>query len=123
MFKLKAPCSNCPFRKEGGIQLGRGRLRGIIETLLRDDWSNFQCHRTVHNEKTGGQWGEDGAYEPSGREAMCAGAAIFLEKAGRPTVGMRLARCTGDYHPSQYGETFDAVIDGLPEHAAGRSAG
>ena len=97
MFRLKKPCSNCPFRKNGAIELEPGRLDGIVENLVSDDWSNFQCHKTVHNPKTGGHWDDDGHYSPSGKEAMCVGAAIYLEKLGRPTVAMRLGQLLGVY--------------------------
>ena len=44
-FRLKKPCANCPFLKEGAIPLSRGRLEGIISTLIEDDQSTFQCHK------------------------------------------------------------------------------
>ncbi len=93
MFALRTPCSNCPFRIEGAIELEPGRLEGIVEELVRDDWSTFHCHKTVYS-NSGGDWGEDGQYEPSGKESMCAGAAAYLHKIGRPTVAMRLAFAT-----------------------------
>lgn len=111
MFRLKKPCPNCPFRKDGAISLEPGRLDGIIENLLSDDWSNFQCHKTVHHSKTGGHWDDDGHYTPSGKEAMCAGAAIYLEKTGRPTVAMRLGMLTGTYSRDEYMTHKDQVID------------
>jgi hypothetical protein len=111
IFKLRKPCSNCPFRKEGAIELAPGRLEGIIEGLIEDDWSTFQCHKTVHSEKTGGDWDEDGNYRSSGNESMCAGAMVYLEKLGRPTVGMRIGRMMGDYDPSNMHKAFDDVIE------------
>ncbi|WP_244137517.1 hypothetical protein [Burkholderia pyrrocinia] len=59
IFKLRRPCENCPFRKEGAIKLARGRLDGIVEHLIRDDHSTFQCHKTVHNTPTGGEWDDN----------------------------------------------------------------
>ena len=58
-FRLKKPCANCPFLKEGAIPLSRGRLEGIISTLIEDDHSTFQCHKTVHS-KRGGNWDDEG---------------------------------------------------------------
>lgn len=110
-FRLKKPCPNCPFRKEGAIDLAPGRLESIIDQLSRDDWSTFQCHKTVHNEKTGGDWDDEGNYHASGQESMCAGAIIYLEKLGRPTVGMRLAHIHGEYDPETLKPYFDEVID------------
>jgi hypothetical protein len=92
-LRLKKPCANCPFRKEGAIELQPGRLEGIIAGLEEDDHSTFLCHKTVHHE-SGGEWNESGDYEASGNEAMCAGAAIYLMKIGRPTVTMRVALIT-----------------------------
>lgn len=121
MFRLRKPCSNCPFRKEGAIELRPGRLTGIIAQLLDDDWSTFSCHKTTHGEHVED---EDGSYqyEACGTESMCAGAIIYLEKAGRPTVGMRLARTLGHYDPSvllpHYGEVIELVS--LDDHATAR---
>lgn len=111
MFRLKRPCENCPFLKEGAIELRPGRLQGIIDGLVNDDMSNFQCHKTVHHPKTGGSWSEEGGYKASGKECMCAGAMIYLEKAGRPTVAMRLGSAVGLYDRRELEPAFDEVID------------
>lgn len=110
-LKLKKPCGNCPFLKEGAIGLEYGRLQGIIDNLMTDDMSTFRCHKTVHNSRTGGEFLEDGAYIPSGKESMCAGAMVYLEKAGRSTVAMRIGRAMRVYHPDNLASHFDAVID------------
>jgi hypothetical protein len=107
---LKKPCSNCPFRKEGAIHLSEGRLEAIIDHLVKNDYSTFQCHKTVHH-KTGGDWDDEGNYLPSGNESMCAGAAAYLMKLGRPTVGMRIAFCTGDARPTDWNDAMAQIID------------
>jgi hypothetical protein len=76
--------------KQGAIEPAPGRLDGIVETLVSDDRSAFHCHKTVHNGRTGGEWDEEGNYAASGHESMCAGAMIYLEKLGRPTLRMRV---------------------------------
>jgi hypothetical protein len=111
LFSLRRPCGNCPFLKDGAIELAPGRLAGIIETLVTDDHSTFYCHKTVHNCRTGGDWDEDGDYVASGQESTCAGALIFLEKLGRPSVGMRVGRVLRMYSPDDLAPHFDAVID------------
>lgn len=111
LFKLRQPCANCPFLKRGAITLAPGRLDGIVDMLLTDDYSGFHCHKTVHSARTGGDWNDDGSYVASGAESMCAGAMIYLEKAGRPTVGMRLGRVLGVYAPDELEPHFDKVID------------
>ena len=75
---MTAPCPNCPFNKRGYIQLNPGRLRGIIDHLLKDDRNYFPCHKTTD---AGGK---------GNNVKMCAGAMIYLLKAERPNVMMRL---------------------------------
>ena len=112
-FKLKRACGNCPFRKQGAIELSSGRLEGIASELLHNDMTTFQCHKTVHNARTGGEFNDDGEYQASGRESMCVGAIIYLEKIQSPTVGMRLARTMGIYHPDNLTTPFDEIIDNI----------
>lgn len=109
-YRLKKPCANCPFRKEGAIDLEPGRLEQIVDTLVRDDYSTFQCHKIVHSE-LGGEWDDEGNYKPSGKEPMCAGACAYLMKAGRPTVGMRLAFVTGNAKPNDWINVYHEVVD------------
>lgn len=106
---LKKPCPNCPFLLKGAIELMEGRLEGIINQLLDDDYSTFHCHKTVLS-KVGGEWNDEGDYTPSGKESMCAGAAAFLMKSGRPTVGMRLAFAFGDAKVSDWDSTMPLII-------------
>lgn len=110
LFALKKPCANCPFLKQGGIELRAGRLQGIIDNLIEDDHSTFQCHKTVHS-KRGGEWDGEGVYQASGKESMCAGALIYLEKARRPTVAMRIGRALGIYDPAVFESHLGSVIE------------
>lgn len=93
-LNLKKPCANCPFLKNGAIELAPRRLENIIAGLLADDFSNFLCHKTVHS-KQGGDWIEDeegeSLYAASGNESMCIGSAIYMLKLGRPSVSLRFA--------------------------------
>ena len=50
-------------------------------------------------------------YSPSKKDAMCAGAAAYLMKAGRPTIGMRIAYLTGALAPTEWDKAADLVID------------
>ncbi|HEE9763390.1 MULTISPECIES: hypothetical protein [Pseudomonas] len=109
-LRLKRPCANCPFLKEGAIELAPGRLDGIIEGLLEDDHSSFQCHKTVHSRK-GGDRDEDGNYRSSGHEAMCAGAAAYLMNNNRPSVAMRFAFATGAATPADWDQSKAIIID------------
>jgi hypothetical protein len=110
LLRLKKPCANCPFRKEGAIELRPGRLTGIIESMLENDRSTFQCHKTVYS-KRGGTSDDEGTYTPSGHEAMCAGAAAYLLKKHRPTVTMRAAFAFGIAQPEDWQEAMEQVID------------
>lgn len=107
-LRLKQPCANCPFRTCGAIELRPGRVASILQTLLDDDTTTFQCHKTVHSSR-GGEWA-DGRYYPSGHEAMCAGAAAVLMKRGRPTVAMRIAFATGAATPEDWDDAKAVVI-------------
>lgn len=109
-LRLKRPCANCPFLRRGAIELAPDRLQGIIDGLLADDCSTFQCHKTVHGPR-GGRWDDEGHYTPSGDEAMCAGAAALLMKRGRPTVLMRLAFISGQASPDQWDPAYSEIID------------
>lgn len=113
-YRMKRPCSNCPFLKEGAIELHPDRLPSIIDGLVTDDYSTFQCHKTVHSAQ-GGEWDEDDegntAYKPSGHESMCAGAAAYLMKHRRPTVGMRMAFAFDVATPEDWDEAKKLIID------------
>lgn len=111
-FRLKAPCANCPFLKAGGIELNPGRLEGIKSHLLRDDYSSFYCHKTTH--LTGGEEDEDGeGYNPSGREAHCAGAVAFLLSRGRSNIAMRLAFAEGLITPADFAPAINMITTDL----------
>lgn len=77
MFKLKAPCKNCPFRKDKPHQkgwLGSERAREIYEDLAERD-SFFSCHKTVNygSESTG----------LDSNNKFCAGAIGVLQNDGK----------------------------------------
>lgn len=105
-YKLKRPCGNCPFLKEGAIKLRSGRVEGILTDLMEDDHKQFPCHKTLS-----GAEDEEGDYHSSGEEMMCAGAAAVLLKRGMPTVGMRLALTFGFVKPEHWEAHYDKTID------------
>lgn len=112
-FALKKPCDNCPFRKEGAIELQPGRVEGIIDSLLTDDHMAFHCHKTVDHDgfNDGVEDEDDDQYAPSGKEAMCAGAMVYLQKVGRMSVQMRLGVITGHYDIAAMAAQAGIVID------------
>ena len=120
-YRLKTPCAKCPFRKEGAIELRPGRLEGIIEDLLENDQNTFQCHNTIATDDS--LVDVDDADEAEYRsqaplvmqgERMCAGAAAYLIKKGRPSVGMRYAMALGIISKDHWGKAEELVIDPKP---------
>lgn len=105
-YKMKAPCANCPFLKEGAIKLRPGRAEGILDGLMKDDHKPFMCHKTLDGTES-----EDGGYDAAGTELMCAGAATVLWKRRMPSVGMRLALVLGIATPDLWEKNADKTID------------
>lgn len=89
MFKLKAPCRDCPFRNDKphlNGWLGAERARDIYQNLITGGF--FPCHKTVnHDEYEDDQYDEDGnevekPFKIQEQNQFCAGALIMLEKSG-----------------------------------------
>jgi len=113
-FALKKPCANCPFLKEGGIELNEGRLNDIKSTLLNNSFASFECHKTTY--ATGGEMSECGEhYHASGKESHCAGATAFLIANGTSNVYMRLAFSGGQIKPSDFDEAITLIDPSQPE--------
>ena len=74
MFDVKRPCSDCPFRREGGVRLVAWRIREIVRGVTTNPGATFACHKTT---------GVAGGEAPPGGPQMCAGALIFADKLGR----------------------------------------
>ena len=111
LFGLKKPCANCPFLKEGAIELKAGRLKGIVTELITGEAGVFHCHKTVYNSRTGGEHDGEGKYKASGAESICAGALIYLEKIQHPILVMQLGRAYKVYDPEVLRPAFEQVID------------
>ena len=95
--------------RAGAIDLRPGRLAGIIQDLVTADHSTFYCHKTVVRDDDAHL--DDGRYIAPGTESMCAGAMIYLEMVGRPTVDMRLGHVVGLYSRDRLAAHFSEVID------------
>lgn len=115
-LNLKKPCANCPFLREGAIDLAPGRLAQIVDELTADDGANFQCHKTVHS-KHGGDWVEDEEgeqhYAPSGNESLCIGSAIFMLKIGQPSISLRFALTAKMIELEALTDQNDSIIDSV----------
>lgn len=97
MFKLKRPCSNCPFRKGQGqlFQIARDRLDGILKATA------FQCHKTVVYS------GEDEG-EPGEKPEQCAGLMALLHRTGRHNQIMQVAERLGHLNPEELDPDHEA---------------
>lgn len=111
--QLKKPCKNCPFLKEGAIELAEGRLQGIVSELLESDFNSFSCHKTTKLVVESQTEFEDvaEAFQMDDKTRMCAGAAIYLLKKQRPTVSMRIAHRFGMLDFDALLAQADRVVD------------
>lgn len=117
-YKLKTPCKTCPFRKEGGIRLTKGRAREIIATT-GNPGAEFACHSTVDYDHED----EHGEVELAGGEQHCVGALIFGEKRGTSSQMARIAERLGMYDVSKWtgqDEVFDSPAEMLAVSLGGR---
>ncbi|WP_182102504.1 hypothetical protein [Niallia taxi] len=110
-FKLKRPCKNCPFLKEGGVPLAKGRLDGIVQELVEKDM-DFTCHKTIDykSQMVETTDGDEEFVKDYERNQHCAGALIFLEKMDRPNQAMRLGERLGLYNRFEL-EGHELVIE------------
>ena len=108
---LRRPCDNCPFLKQGAIELAPGRLDGIIHGL-QSDFTVFHCHKTVHSSK-GGEWDDDGNYSPSGNEALCMGSLAYAAKGGcaMPVIARWLIGQNANKRTQDIRASMELVID------------
>jgi hypothetical protein len=115
LFKLKRPCSNCPFRKDKGRLFGldRSRLIEITNGLA------FQCHKTVDYDKFD---------DPEGRQGdkpqQCAGLMTLLHRAGRPNAIMQVAERLGHLDPTALDpdkECYETIAEAIEGHTLRRA--
>lgn len=78
---MKAPCENCPFRRDVVFPLRVARVQDILDDITHNDnW--FACHKTTTHEDEHVFAGSDAKH--------CAGAAILLDKIEQPNQMMRI---------------------------------
>lgn len=114
-LNVKRACANCPFRKEGAVELHPGRLEGIVGDMLADDLSPFLCHKTVYSPGNVGEVveDEDGNEEclPGPKSSVCAGSMVFLHKLGQPNVAMRIGFAMGMIKPESLDAQRNQIIE------------
>lgn len=111
-INVKKPCANCPFKREGAIELREGRLAQIARELMANDQTPFLCHKTVYRS------GSKACHDRG--ESVCAGSMIFLLKAGAPNVAMRMAAALGLIDFKDLRAQYDDILEPhevLPELA------
>lgn len=103
---LDKPCSNCPFKIEGGVRISRARAEEIAEALLCGE--SFSCHKL--NDFSCGE------VLITQKSRHCGGAASILDKMGRPNTAMQIASRMAaagmggvEYDIPDGSETFDTL--------------
>lgn len=113
MFNVKQPCADCPFIKDGimNLSLSEGRMRGIVEDLHRD--KTFTCHKTIDYSA---QFVEDeegeSHFTPAESNQHCAGALLYMERDGYRNQVMQIGMRLGAYKPKEL-KGMDKIIDKL----------
>lgn len=106
-FGLKAPCADCPFRKDKRFELGSRRRAEELAQVARS--GGFDCHKTV-------DWEEDGPGQVKRNGTQkCAGATITAVKGGELPFLIRVALQLG-HAPKGYLDDLDydsALYDSL----------
>ena len=85
-FRLKRPCTHCPFRTDSALRFAtRERAEEVEEYAYR---FGFPCHETaVHVEDN--DMGEGGGYVFGSETQHCAGYAIMqIKETGKPWPGI-----------------------------------
>jgi len=109
---MKTPCSNCPFRKKGGIRLTASRVREIANYFLDSQGATFPCHKSVDYRDDDDE-NNDARPMRSG-EQMCVGGIIFGYKNHRANQMVRIAERTG-FDPRPLEKSFPLVFDTLKD--------
>lgn len=94
MFRLKRPCAECPFLKQGGIRLTRARTDEVANYFInvsgRHPWTGatFPCHKTVVDVEDEDE--SDDARALRMDFEMCTGGIIFGLKQQEQSTAVQL---------------------------------
>ena len=111
IFAQKTPCSDCPFRKDGGTRHGLDMATDYIAYHIIKPGATFPCHKSVPKSDTRETWSawQDG-------QVLCAGGLIFASKLGAENGVMAAGREQGWFDPaSQTPEDRATVFDSIEE--------
>lgn len=89
-FRLRRPCTSCPFRTDKKFPLHKMRAADIAGKLK--EGKPFHCHKTVDY--------RDEEAPNVDESALCAGAMIVQHKEGTDGQMVQLAVRLGFYDPS-----------------------
>ena len=116
---IKAPCNQCPFRKDDPIELRPGRIL-LVAMMLEYSDSPFRCHKTYYGDD------EELNQQPHTPYTQCAGAYIYMMQNSSPEQNCTLRFNYITYNPDLskfYGsleEIFKRVVDRIGEADAKR---
>lgn len=107
MFKLKRPCSNCPFKVGQGSLFRLRRLDEIVAAPA------FQCHKTVDY--------SDDAQAPGDKPQQCSGLMGLLLNEGKPNQMMQVAMRLNhlDAEEIDRSECYQSLADARRAHEDG----
>jgi hypothetical protein len=117
MFKQKQPCSDCPFRKEGGVRHGAQAAAEYALYFCGKKAVTFPCHQTVPKDDPRDDW--SGWREG---QTLCAGGLAFAEKLGVRNNIVRHGMAQGWYDPTKRidtGMVFDSIAEMMLAHETG----
>lgn len=98
-YKMKSPCSECPYLLDSGF---------TYQSLMEHASGEFACHKAC-------DLNEEGEFEAkSDKTPHCAGALIFLEKQNKPHQMMRIVERLGMYDHTQL--NMGANVGSKPNH-------
>lgn len=109
IFKLKSPCADCPFRKEGGVRHGYLRALEYAGHFIFGRGATFPCHRSVpeHIDRSGPSAWQAG-------QQMCAGGLIFAEHVNARSLTVEACIAMGAHDPATLTDA-DQVFGSLPD--------
>jgi hypothetical protein len=107
-FHVDKPCKDCPFRKQGGIRLTRGRIMEIAASQLDRQGASFACHKTTGVMAS--------TRLPRGlRDQYCAGALVFAEKHETVPQLVRIMERLGHYKRARLLPFYRLIWDTLDD--------
>lgn len=113
IFKQKAPCSDCPFRRDGGVRHGPRAMAEYIQYFVGFPGTTFPCHKSVPRDIPRDRWTD---WQEG--QVLCAGGVIFGLKNGCANAVTQIGFETGalrfkQYAPADVAAVFDTVTEAL----------